>query len=104
MATTDLPVPRTVDLFELRFSSTARGARLARRLASHRVHEWGPGEDGLGRGADGEAMSRPALRLRSHSSDLTHGGDGELLSFLGVTGEIERVAHGSLRRRGRGLG
>ncbi|WP_326594234.1 ATP-binding protein [Streptomyces brevispora] len=33
--------PHPGDLFELRFSSTARGARLARRLASHRVHEWG---------------------------------------------------------------
>ncbi|WP_145764008.1 ATP-binding protein [Streptomyces brevispora] len=41
MTTTDLPAPRTGDTFELRFSSTARGARLARRLASHRVHEWG---------------------------------------------------------------
>lgn len=39
--TTDLPAPPAGDLFELRFSSTARGARLARRLASHRVHEWG---------------------------------------------------------------
>lgn len=25
----------------MRFSATPRGARLARRLASHRVHEWG---------------------------------------------------------------
>ncbi|MFF1959213.1 ATP-binding protein [Streptomyces sp. NPDC058220] len=41
MTTTDLPAPPTGDLFELRFSSTARGARLARRLASHRVHTWG---------------------------------------------------------------
>ncbi|MFE9781833.1 ATP-binding protein [Streptomyces sp. NPDC005775] len=41
MTTTGLPAPPTDDLFELRFSSTARGARLARRLASHRVHTWG---------------------------------------------------------------
>lgn len=33
--------PHPADTFELRFSSTPRGARLARRLASHRVHEWG---------------------------------------------------------------
>ncbi|MGW3210868.1 hypothetical protein ACWDBC_01235 [Streptomyces parvus] len=37
MTTTVLPAPPTGDLFELRFSSTARGAR----LASHRVHTWG---------------------------------------------------------------
>ncbi|MFJ9650982.1 ATP-binding protein [Streptomyces microflavus] len=41
MTTIDLPAPHTDDLFELRFSSTARGARLAQRLASHRVHTWG---------------------------------------------------------------
>lgn len=41
MTTTGVPAPPTDDLFELRFSSTARGARLARRLASHRVHTWG---------------------------------------------------------------
>jgi anti-sigma regulatory factor (Ser/Thr protein kinase) len=29
------------DVFEMRFSATPRGARLARRLTSHRVHEWG---------------------------------------------------------------
>ncbi|MGW0783983.1 ATP-binding protein [Streptomyces sp. NPDC002913] len=33
--------PPSGDIFELRFSSTPRGARLARRLASHRVHHWG---------------------------------------------------------------
>ncbi|MEU9062706.1 ATP-binding protein [Streptomyces sp. NPDC048430] len=33
--------PHPTDTFEFRFSSTPRGARLARRLASHRVHEWG---------------------------------------------------------------
>ncbi|MFB8118770.1 ATP-binding protein [Streptomyces sp. NPDC056465] len=33
--------PPVGDMFELRFSSTPRGARLARRLASHRVHQWG---------------------------------------------------------------
>lgn len=27
--------------FEMRFTSTPRGARLARRLVSHRLHEWG---------------------------------------------------------------
>ncbi|MEV6260934.1 ATP-binding protein [Streptomyces sp. NPDC051784] len=33
--------PASGDLFELRFSATPRGARLARRLASHRLHQWG---------------------------------------------------------------
>ncbi|PZT72333.1 MULTISPECIES: ATP-binding protein [unclassified Streptomyces] len=41
MTTPGLTAPHPGDLFELRFSSTARGARLARRLASHRVHAWG---------------------------------------------------------------
>ena len=41
MATPDLPVPRIADPFELRVSSIARGARLPRRLASHRLHAWG---------------------------------------------------------------
>ncbi|MEN8653399.1 ATP-binding protein [Streptomyces sp. 21So2-11] len=27
--------------FDMRFTSTSRGARLARRLISHRLHEWG---------------------------------------------------------------
>lgn len=36
-----LTAPHPGDTFELRFSATPRGARLARRLASHRVHEWG---------------------------------------------------------------
>ncbi|MFE9823669.1 ATP-binding protein [Streptomyces sp. NPDC005791] len=36
-----LTAPYPGDTFELRFSATPRGARLARRLASHRVHEWG---------------------------------------------------------------
>ncbi|GAA3077384.1 ATP-binding protein [Streptomyces glomeratus] len=27
--------------FEMRFTSSPRGARLARRLVSHRLHEWG---------------------------------------------------------------
>ncbi|MEU5456172.1 ATP-binding protein [Streptomyces globisporus] len=27
--------------FDMRFTSTPRGARLARRLVSHRLHEWG---------------------------------------------------------------
>ncbi|GAA1352572.1 ATP-binding protein [Streptomyces beijiangensis] len=35
------PLPSPEDVFELRFTSTRRGARLARRLASHRVHTWG---------------------------------------------------------------
>ncbi|MFF0047826.1 ATP-binding protein [Streptomyces sp. NPDC005498] len=41
MTISDLTAPHPGDTFELRFSSTSRGARLARRLASHRVHEWG---------------------------------------------------------------
>jgi anti-sigma regulatory factor (Ser/Thr protein kinase) len=41
MTITGLTAPHPGDTFGLRFSSTPRGARLARRLASHRVHEWG---------------------------------------------------------------
>ncbi|MFC9428077.1 ATP-binding protein [Streptomyces sp. NPDC056987] len=33
--------PPTVRVFTQRFSSTPRGARLARHLALHRLHEWG---------------------------------------------------------------
>ncbi|MFF3516181.1 ATP-binding protein [Streptomyces sp. NPDC002573] len=32
--------------FEMRFTSSPRGARLARRLVSHRLHEWGHPYDG----------------------------------------------------------
>ncbi|MEV6805816.1 ATP-binding protein [Streptomyces sp. NPDC051129] len=32
--------------FSMRFTSTPRGARLARRLVSHRLHEWGHPYDG----------------------------------------------------------
>lgn len=34
-------VPVTVRVFVQRFSSTPRGARLARRLAVHQLHRWG---------------------------------------------------------------
>ncbi|GGR46319.1 ATP-binding protein [Streptomyces roseolus] len=33
--------PVTVRMFAQRFSSTPRGARLARRLALHQLHQWG---------------------------------------------------------------
>ncbi|MFC9734582.1 ATP-binding protein [Streptomyces roseolus] len=33
--------PVTVCMFAQRFSSTPRGARLARRLALHQLHQWG---------------------------------------------------------------
>ncbi|WP_031005279.1 ATP-binding protein [Streptomyces sp. NRRL F-5727] len=33
--------PVTVRMFAQRFSSTPRGARMARRLALHQLHEWG---------------------------------------------------------------
>ncbi|MEU8709913.1 ATP-binding protein [Streptomyces sp. NPDC048565] len=41
MTTSGRTAPHPTDAFELRFSSTPRAARLARRLASHRAHEWG---------------------------------------------------------------
>ncbi|MGW7277844.1 ATP-binding protein [Streptomyces sp. NPDC054844] len=34
--------PRPAHVFEMRFTSTPRGARLARRLVSHRLDAWGP--------------------------------------------------------------
>jgi anti-sigma regulatory factor (Ser/Thr protein kinase) len=33
--------PAALHEFTMRFTSTPRGARLARRLVSHRLHEWG---------------------------------------------------------------
>ncbi|MCC3650250.1 ATP-binding protein [Streptomyces sp. S07_1.15] len=33
--------PRTLREFAMSFTATPRGARLARRLVSHRLHEWG---------------------------------------------------------------
>ncbi|MFF3403591.1 ATP-binding protein [Streptomyces sp. NPDC002659] len=33
--------PATTHEFTMQFTSTPRGARLARRLVSHRLHEWG---------------------------------------------------------------
>ncbi|WP_435883810.1 ATP-binding protein [Streptomyces tanashiensis] len=33
--------PTTTREFAMRFTATPRGARLARRLVSHRLHEWG---------------------------------------------------------------
>ncbi|GAA1226152.1 hypothetical protein GCM10009665_15880 [Kitasatospora nipponensis] len=45
---TELPEPhptRPSADFTMRFSSTPRGARLARRLVSHRLDEWGHGYD-----------------------------------------------------------
>ncbi|MFF3686205.1 ATP-binding protein [Streptomyces sp. NPDC002187] len=33
--------PTTTHEFTMQFTSTPRGARLARRLVSHRLHEWG---------------------------------------------------------------
>lgn len=41
MTINGLTAPHLGDTFEFRFSSAPRGARLARHLASHRVHEWG---------------------------------------------------------------
>ncbi|AOT61941.1 ATP-binding protein [Streptomyces rubrolavendulae] len=40
------PAAGTVRDFAMRFTSTPRGARLARRLTSHRLHEWGHPYDG----------------------------------------------------------
>ncbi|GGQ01967.1 ATP-binding protein [Streptomyces roseolilacinus] len=41
--TTETPPPAAgaVREFAMRFTSTPRGARLARRLVSHRLHDWG---------------------------------------------------------------
>ncbi|MGS2586512.1 ATP-binding protein [Streptomyces hebeiensis] len=38
LITPHIPLDRA---FEMRFTSTPRGARLARRLAAHRLHAWG---------------------------------------------------------------
>ncbi|MEU7566557.1 ATP-binding protein [Streptomyces fradiae] len=43
---TSPPAAGAVRDFAMRFTSTPRGARLARRLTSHRLHEWGHPYDG----------------------------------------------------------
>ncbi|MFJ5307669.1 ATP-binding protein [Streptomyces sp. NPDC088350] len=39
-------LPAPLHEFAMRFTSTPRGARLARRLVSHRLHDWGHPYDG----------------------------------------------------------
>ncbi|MDI3389112.1 ATP-binding protein [Streptomyces sp. B-S-A8] len=59
--------PLTVRVFRQRFSSTPRGARLARHLTLHRLHEWG-----LGYGTDlSDAAALVVAELAANA--VTHG-------------------------------
>ncbi|MFE7379509.1 ATP-binding protein [Streptomyces zhihengii] len=65
-------VPRPADPaplreFAMQFTSTPRGARLARRLVSHRMHEWGHAYEGSGN----EAVTLVAAELVANA--VTHG-------------------------------
>ncbi|MBM9618380.1 ATP-binding protein [Streptomyces zhihengii] len=65
-------VPRPADPaplreFAMQFTSTPRGARLARRLVSHRMHEWGHPYEGHGN----EAVTLVAAELVANA--VTHG-------------------------------
>lgn len=94
MTTTGLPAPPTDDLFELRFSSTARGARLARRLASHRVHEWGHRYGSEVNDTVSLIVGEPAANAVTHG--LVPGGDAQL-RLVRVNDERLRVEVGDTR-------
>ncbi|MFC8595606.1 hypothetical protein [Streptomyces atroolivaceus] len=70
MTTPGLTAPHPGDTFELRFSATPRGARLARRLASHRVHGWGH-----------RYGSPPECRLRGASYGMREGSQASGLAM-----------------------
>ncbi len=59
--------PVTVRMFTQRFSSTPRGARLARRLTTHQLHQWGV--------AYGSALSDTAALIVAElaANAVTHG-------------------------------
>ncbi|WP_327379960.1 ATP-binding protein [Streptomyces sp. NBC_01212] len=81
------PAPPSGDTFELRFSATRRGARLARRLASHRVHEWG---HRYGTEAN-DTVSLVVGELAANA--VTHG----LVPGRGALLRLVRPARGSIR-------
>ncbi|WP_371606371.1 MULTISPECIES: ATP-binding protein [unclassified Streptomyces] len=81
------PAPPSGDTFELRFSATPRGARLARRLASHRVHEWG---HRYGTEAN-DTVSLVVGELAANA--VTHG----LVPGRGALLRLVRPARGSIR-------
>ncbi|MFJ9700584.1 ATP-binding protein [Streptomyces fradiae] len=61
------PVAGTVAEFAMRFTSTPRGARLARRLVSHRLDDWGHPYDG----SVNEAMTLITAELTANA--VRHG-------------------------------
>ncbi|MFF9339922.1 MULTISPECIES: ATP-binding protein [unclassified Streptomyces] len=68
--------PVTVHLFAQRFSSTPRGARLARRLALHQLHQWGvPYDSPL---ADTAALIAAELAANAVTHGRVPGRDCEL--------------------------
>ncbi|TXS09418.1 MULTISPECIES: ATP-binding protein [Streptomyces] len=81
------PAQPSGDTFELRFYATPRGARLARRLASHRVHEWG---HRYGTEAN-DTVSLVVGELAANA--VTHG----LVPGRGALLRLVRPARGSIR-------
>ncbi|MGW0554116.1 ATP-binding protein [Streptomyces sp. NPDC002926] len=59
--------PTPTSEFSMQFTSTPRGARLARRLVSHRLHEWGYPYDS----APNETLTLIAAELTANA--LRHG-------------------------------
>ncbi|MEU1019758.1 ATP-binding protein [Streptomyces sp. NPDC005898] len=60
--------PAPAHEFAMRFTSTPRGARLARRLVSHRLHEWGYAYDSAGN----EAVTLIAAELTANAVQHGH--------------------------------
>ncbi|MEU8507752.1 ATP-binding protein [Streptomyces brevispora] len=80
--------PRTERLFVQRFSSTPRGARLARRLAVHQLHVWGiPYRSDV---SDTAALLVAELAANAATHGRVPGRDFELLLGMDAAGP-ERI-------------
>ncbi|MEU2654788.1 ATP-binding protein [Streptomyces sp. NPDC007325] len=114
---TSLPTrhrPVTVRMFAQRFSSTPRGARLARRLALHQLHQWGVAYDSELADTAGLIVAELAANAVTHGR--VPGRDCELgllyapglhlrIDVSDTRGESRpaRAARGPLDEGGRGL-
>ncbi|WP_415949145.1 ATP-binding protein [Streptomyces sp. KLOTTS4A1] len=82
------PAPVTVRVFTQRFSSTPRGARLARRLALHQLDTWGLPHGGPA--SDTAALLVAELAANAVTHGRVPGRDFELaVKLLGRTLRIE---------------
>jgi anti-sigma regulatory factor (Ser/Thr protein kinase) len=73
--------------FAMRFTSTPRGARLARRLVSHRLHEWGHPYDG----PVNEAVTLITAELAANAVRHGHVPGRDFHLRLTATPEVVRV-------------